>query len=570
MKLTPPAGAAFLGSFLWGCSTESPAESPAATPLDTLVVAVAKDASDLLSPLAASSFELAVLDLIGARPLDPQFRCELKFNAELAESWQWSADGLTLELQLRDDLRWEDGTPVTAADLALASSIANDKEVGSSRGDTLGLLDPVARPEVIDAHHVQYRVRTPGDPTALVATAALLQVVPNHILGLPGQNRSGLRSHPLNTTTPLSSGPWRVAEWKKGESLVLEPNPGYPSAPSGLRRVIFKVIPEYADRLAAIAGGTVDLVEGIQVADAGALASRAPGLALVRRGYRSMDYVGWNQVNPAELRGVDERADPGRTPAPGPHPLFADVRVRTALTTALDVDRLIADTLTSPSTGEVYAARAFGTITPELCAIRPVIAPLAYSPDEARRLLAEAGWTDSNGDGVVDKAGIDFRFTLLLPAGSPRREQAATLMQAQLRAVGVDAQLESLDSTALLRRLVAGEFDAVYSGWTSGLQPDPRGTFSKGGELNFTSFSDAESERLLRAAASETDPARASELWGDFEKRVYSQQPYSFLYWVDEIVAVDGRFQNTRIDLVSSWNDLSAWTVPANRVRYPE
>lgn len=191
-----------------------------------------------------------------------------------------------------------------------------------------------------------------------------------------------------------------------------------------------------------------------------------------------------------------------------------------------------------------------------------------HSTDEAKRLLGEAGWEDSNGDGVVDKAGVEFRFTLLLPAGSPRRDAAAALIQTQLRAAGVDAHLETLDSAALLRRMVAGDFDAVYSGWTSGLAPDPGNTFAKGRELNFTSFSDPEMEALFAVATAEPDPVKANERWAEAERRVYAQQPYSFLFWVDEIVAVDGRFENTRIDLVSAWNDLGEWTVPANRVRY--
>lgn len=568
MRLTHAAAAGLLGSLVLGCGPEPTVGAAPPPALDTLVVGVAKDATDLLSPLAASSFELALLDLIAARPLDPHFRCEQKFNAELAESWQWSTDGLTLDVRLRDDLRWEDGTPVTAADLALASTLANTAEVGSRRGDREGLMEPAARPEVINPRNVRYRFRTRGAPSVMLEAAATLQVVPSHLLGLPGQEGSALRRHPLNAATPLASGPWRVAKWEKDVEIVLEPNPGFPKAPTGLRRVVFKVIPDYAARLAALQGGTIDLLEGVQVSDADTLAAAAPGIRLARRGYRSMDYVGWNQVDPASRREA-ERLPAGSAPADAaPHPLFADVRVRTALTTALDIDKLMADTLTSSRTGEVYATRATGTITPELCGIRPEITPIVHSTDEAKRLLGEAGWEDSNGDGVVDKAGVEFRFTLLLPAGSPRRDAAAALIQTQLRAAGVDAQLETLDSAALLRRMVAGDFDAVYSGWTSGLAPDPGNTFAKGRELNFTSFSDPEMEALFAVATAEPDPVKANERWAEAERRVYAQQPYSFLFWVDEIVAVDGRFENTRIDLVSAWNDLGEWTVPANRVRY--
>ncbi len=546
---------------LAACLEEGPPVTQAEPTLDTLVVAIPTDATHLLSPLATSSFEASVLDLIGARPLDADFSCELKFEAELAKSWQWSTDGLELDLLLRSDFRWEDGTPVTASDLALAAALANDPEVASPRADAHSRLDPKARPEVVHAHHVRYRFLERGNQASMVASVALLQVVPNHLLGLQGMNRSVLRSHPLNTTAPLSSGRWKVASWEKGRSLVLEPNPEYPGPAPGLRKVVFNVVPDYAARLAAIEGGTADLMEGVQVADADALLTKAPGMRLVRRGYRAVDYIGWNQVEPP---------DEAKTAGPVPHRLFGDLRVRSALTAAIDVDRLIAESLTSAATGEVYAKRSVGTITPELCALQSVVQPIPFGTGEAKRGLAEAGWSDSNGDGVVDREGVDFRFSLLMPAGSPRREVAAGLILAQLREVGVDARLEVIDPAALVQRLLAHDFDAVYTGWSSGLQADSQRAWAAGSDLNFTSFADPEAERLLQAATAEPDTAKANELWSAFEARVYSQQPYTFLFWVDEIVAVHGRFEGAGTDLISPWHDLAAWKVPADRVRYLE
>jgi peptide/nickel transport system substrate-binding protein len=570
MPLAAALGAALASLFLLGCVDETTPVVRPATALDTLVVAVPADAHELLAPLATSAFESGILDLIGARPLDADFSCGLKFSAELARSWQWSGDGLELDLELRDDLAWEDGTPVSAKDLALSTDFATDPKVASPRAEAFARLDPRARPLILDDHHVRYRFLERGSPAVMVGTATLLQVVPSHLLAEAGLSRASLRDHPQNRTAPLASGRWHVARREPGRTLVLEPNPGFPGNRPGLRRVIFNVIPDYRDRLGALGSGAADLVEGIQVADADALLAAAPNLRLARRGYRSMDYIGWNQVEPP---GASARADTGsrgRPNGPTAHRLFGDVRVREALTAAIDVDALIAATLTRPGTGEVFGQRAVGTLTPEFCDIESTVARIAFSPDAARAALAEAGWTDSNGDGVVDRNGVDFRFPLLVPSGSPRREAAGAMIQAQLRAVGVDAQVELLDPSILVARMVAGGFDAAMNGWSSGLWPDARGPWERDSELNFTSFADEEAERLLRSATSEPDPALAAIRWAEFEARVYSQQPYTFLYWVDEIVAVDRRFENTRIDMVSPWHRLADWTVPESAAKYRE
>jgi peptide/nickel transport system substrate-binding protein len=565
MRLPPPAGVAFGVTLVSACTAEGPPDRPPAAPLDTLVVAVPADAHDLLSPLAQTSFDQELLDLIGARPLDADFACELKFRPELARSWQWSADGLQLDLTLRDDFVWEDGTPVTASDLALAGEFAADPVVASPRADGFQLLDPKARPEVVDAHHVRYRFIERANPSVMTATATLLQVVPRHLLGVGGLNRSALRDHPLNATAPMASGRWRVERWERGKALHLVPNPVYPDPPPGLRRVSFRVLPEYADRVAALRAGAVDLVEGITVADADELASA--GFRIARRGYRAMDFIGWNQVDPVSLRAP---VDPRRPAPPAPHPLFADPRVREALTSAIDIDALIAETLTSRTRGERFAERAVGTITPELCDMRPAITPLAFSPDRARALLAEAGWSDTNGDGVVDREGVPFRFSLLLPGGSPRRESAAAMVQAGLQAVGVDAQIEVIDPGVLVQRLLVRDFDAVYTGWTSALWPDARSTWGADGAYNITSFRDTEAEALLEAATSESDAAQAALRWQAFQSRVYGQQPYTFLFWVDEVIAIDSRFENARVGLASPWQELDQWTVPPDRVKYAD
>ncbi|MSQ01072.1 MAG: hypothetical protein EXR71_04140 [Myxococcales bacterium] len=567
------SSAALIGLFaLAACGTAVDDAVVDAVParLDTLVVGVKMDPNDLLSPLAQAAFDLSLIDLIGARPLTAEFDCELTFLPDFASSTTWSEDGKSLTLELRQDLAWSDGAPVTPRDLGLLADLVRDPAVGSLRAGNLALLTPES-PVLVDANHLRYDFTARGDRTAMTANTTLLQLVPSHILGDPSFERAALRSHSLNTTSPLSSGRWVMQSWEKGKSVTLEPNPSYPGALPGLARVVFRIIPEYAARLLELQQGGIDLMESVQVADADALIREHPEIKLHTRGYRSQDYVGWNSIDPvawkAELE-AGKRPDPAGMPL---HPLFADPDVRRALSTAVDVDRIIADALTSKASGKAYAIRSVSTITPELCATRENgITPLKYDAESSRATLAREGWTDTNGDGVVDRNGVPFRFTVIMPLGSARHLLVSAILQEQWKAIGVDAQFEAIAGGAMGERLRRRDFDAAFTGWSAGLWVDPSTVLGRASESNFFSYQNPKAQALIDQGVRETSPARATEIWNEFQRIVYDDQPYTFLYWLDEIVAVNGRFENTEIGLVSPYNNLERWTVAPEKVKYKQ
>jgi len=290
------------------------------------------------------------------------------------------------------------------------------------------------------------------------------------------------------------------------------------------------------------------VVRDVLVEDVDRLARTHPEITLRRRGWRTLEYVGWNLVDP----------------------LFADPVVRRALTTAVDRGRMVDQLLTSKVTGERYGRPAVGTITPALCGLHADdIEPVPFDPPAARAALAAAGWSDSDGDGVVDRRGRSFRFHLLLPSGTPRREAVATLVQSDLRAVGVEVVLEPVPPAAFQSRLRARDFQAVLGAWAASLQVDPSDTWHSGPDhpFNFVSYANSEVDALLDAAPSELDPVRSAAAWKRFQALVYADQPYTFLYWADEVVAVHGRFRDARVDLASPWGRLEHWWVPAEEVR---
>lgn len=489
------------------------------------------------------------------------FDCALKFKPALAEEWRFSEDGRTLRVQLRKDVTWADGTPVTAEDVAFSWELLGDPKVRSPRADLLGRL--VGPPEVVDPRTLAFTFAAAYDRAAMLALVASVGAAPKHLLGGRGVDRSSLRGHPLNVQSPVGNGPWKLVSREKGARLVLEPNERF-TGPDDFRphldRVVLQVIPAYADRVAALKAGAVDLVEGVNVQDADALAAEHPEIALQRRGWRAVEYVAWNAIDPADWKAKSGESAGARAADARPHRLFADREVRRALAMAIDTDTLIRTLLTSATTGEVYGRPAVGTITPALCGVHnDAIQRLPYAPEDAKDRLAELGWTDSNHDGWLDKDGEAFRFTLVTNAAWPRRTAAAQLVKEQLAKIGVDVAIEQIEPVPFYERLRARDFDAALSSWSASLYADPSPIWGEDSEFNFTSYRNPRVAELLARGLAEPNDDAAAATWKELQAAIYEDQPYAFLYWADDVVAVRSTFEDATIDVLGGWRDLHRW-----------
>jgi peptide/nickel transport system substrate-binding protein len=564
-----------LALLLVGCPPDpQPTTSPETPgqPADTLVVAWADDVESLISVLPQTSADGEVTWLINPIVADVGFDCGLSYHPFAAESWSFSEDGLTLDVTLRDGLQWSDGQPVTARDVAFTYGLAADPAVGSPRAAFLEHMDPEGAPRVLDDHHLQFVFQRSYDPATMLAHAFGLELLPEH--ALRDADRAALKGHPFNQS-PLVYGPWRVASREPGQTVVLEPNPAFTGPDEWkprLRRVILKVLPEPATRLLELKAGTVDMVTGLEVEDARRLAEEHPEIQLLRRGWRAMEYIGWNGIDGDAYQGLLAAAPEGERPQPataGPHPILGDPAVRRALTQAIDIDRAMAELL---GAGEhTNGKRAVGTVSPALCQHHASdLEPLPYDPDAARAALAQAGWADSDGDGVLDRDGQRLTLELMVSSGNPRRERIALLAQDALRQVGVQLEISTLDFNAYVDRAVRKDFDALVGGWSADLFVDPTTQWHSGPEhvYNFVSYENPEVDALIARGLSEPDPALAAPTWRALQGEIYRDQPYTFLWWVDEIVAVDGRFQDVAVHPSSPLYHLHEWWVPADRVKY--
>ena len=547
-----------------GCSGSSTTETPVVTDgpqrQDMLVIAWQSDIGQLTPVVSESAADGYIESSIYYPLIDSGFDCSLKKLPGIATEWSWNEDGTVLSMTLRDDVTFSDGHPLTADDVAFTYELIADPIVASPRISYVERMVVGKAPLVIDPTHIEWHFTQAYDRDTQMAHASAVGIVPRHILGTA--DRASLRGHEFSRD-PLSSGPWKLALHEPNTRIVLEPNENFTGAEEDrprLKRIVFQILPEYNTRLLKLESGEVDLMEAILVADADALRRDHPEIRLVQRGYRSNDYVAWNQQNP----------------------LFQDVRVRRALAHGTNIQDMIGKLLTSED-GTAYARPSIGTITPELCGVHnDDIVPLSFDQAESRRLFAEAGWTDTDGDGFLDKDGQRFEFTLTTNTGNKRRAQASVFIQAHLADVGVKVNIEQLEANTFFENLRLKQYEAALAGWSAGLFVDPStiwhsDTICAEGqedctpqkyEFNFVGYNNPRADELMDLGLATPIPSEAAPIWQELQQVIYDDQPYMFLWWQNEIVGVHERFENAQIDVLSPYGHLEHWSVPDDKVKY--
>jgi peptide/nickel transport system substrate-binding protein len=189
--------------------------------------------------------------------------------------------------------------------------------------------------------------------------------------------------------------------------------------------------------------------------------------------------------------------------------------------------------------------------------------PLPFDPAQARALLAKAGWRD--GDGALERNGRSFEFDLLTPAGNNLRRDMALLIQADLARIGVRCRPREVEPAALLALLDTGDFDASLTAYTEGTKVELAGVWatpsSEGGSYNFAGYSNPEVDRLIAEADAAADFRAAKPILDRIQELIVADQPVTFLYESDKLVAVNRRIRGARINSSSVFFNADEWTV---------
>jgi peptide/nickel transport system substrate-binding protein len=292
-------------------------------------------------------------------------------------------------------------------------------------------------------------------------------------------------------------------------------------------------VPDPASLVEQLLAGGFDFYDGLTPLDAERVA-RTPGLRLLEYDARQFDYLAWN------LR----------------RPPFDDARVRRALTLAIDRQALV-DALFRGR-----ARVAVGPIPVAFWARDRTLEPWPYDPERARALLAECGFADRDGDGVVERGGRPFRFELSTNSGNRTRADALVLVQEQLARVGVVAEPRTYEIHALTERNRAGDFDATISGWavdtTLDLRPYFHSREARADGWNFTGFASSELDALLdETRRVELDATRP--LFARVQRILHEEQPYTFLWEPRRLAAVREGIEGVEPTPLSALGGLPGW-----------
>ena len=454
---------------------------------------------------------------------------DLTMGPSIASSWQLAPDSLSIAYQLRPWV-WEDGQSLTAYDVAASFSLFKDERVASP---LRGFFSQVLRAVPLDSATIRYEFERPIGSPLVRTTHAIL---PAHLITRldPGQ----VRTWPLNSK-PLSSGPFRLERWDRKRQLTLVANDNYPGVHARLERVILRVIPEESARVIALETGEVDFLCPLPRTAARRLKSSGKVRVEMVHG-RIFYYLVWNFQ---------------RT-------LFSDLRVRKALSLALDRERMIETLLLG------YGMPANSPIPPVMWNHHEGLAPDRRDLGLARRLLAEAGWRDEDGDGILEKDGRPFRFEILLRHGDPVREDGVMIMRENLLEVGVVIEPRTMEHAGCLAKLRGSDFEAYFGQFNANLFGDPSGLIRSTAhdEFNFGGYANQQVDALLDQALAQTDREEALPYWLRLQEVLHEDPPAAILFYPETLVGISDRLQDVRPHLLSPLNNLAEWWIkPADR-----
>lgn len=412
--------------------------------------------------------------------------------------------GMDVTWRLRPGVRWHDGVPFTSADVKFTVDAINGPAYNPESTDGFDRISGVDTPDPLTAV-VHYRERY-----APYALQFIRGALPKHVL----EGRDIDRATDYNRA-PLGTGPYRVAEWKTGEYILLERVPHYwrgDSLPQ-IRRLLFRFVPNTTTRINQLRAGEVHIVALVPWDRARDLAG-TPGLSLRRTAGNAYEHVTLNERKVAAFR---------------------DVRVRQALTMAVDRESLVRTLL------DGLAPVAHGPVQPVSWAYTDSIRHYAFDPVHARALLDSAGWRTGAG-GVRERNGARLAFTLMTQAAFVVRENVAQVLQRQWHDVGADVSIALVDGTAISSKWFDGQFDAMLHWWQMSADPDLVLFFAAdrtppaGRNINF--FEDAALTKLLYAGDREVDPAKRRPLLVEAQRRISELAPEIPLYNVTRLDAV--------------------------------
>lgn len=490
-----------------------------------------------------------------------------------------SPDNLSYTFTINENAKFSDGKPVTAADVVFTLKLIKIPFVDAAA--TRNYFEMVDKAEVVDGDQRKVKFTLIKPNWRGIYTLGLFSILPKHILdpnnvtdkfqweefkdmnaarnnGAMQKFADFINSQEVSRDAKylVGSGPYMFEKWDTGAGVTIVRNPNYwgkTFAPNYPQKIIFKTIQDNSAALVAAKNKEVDAMAVIKPSDFYKDLENPDQFNLMKaRPFEpAYTYLAWNELNP----------------------LFKDKKVRLALAHLVDRKTIIEKVMFGdgvPIQSHIFYKdkKLLNTDLPEI----------QFDPEKGKKLLEEAGWKDSDGDGVLDKVidgkKKDFKFTFLSNT-NPVRKQILLVIVDALKKVGIQAEVQELEWSVYLDKTKKHEFEATYSAWTSPTTPsDPyqiwHSTQSEGEGSNYISFKNKINDSLVEAYRNEMDESKRIALIKVWQKLIYDEQPYTFLWSPRARYIYDKRFKNTRWYNIQPSPSYNEWWVPTGSQKYTQ
>ncbi|MBI3267586.1 MAG: hypothetical protein HYZ53_01085 [Planctomycetes bacterium] len=465
----------------------------------------------------------------------------------LAERWEVSDDHLTYTFHLRKDVRFHDGRPMTAEDVVFSFNALMNPEVQC--GNLRNYYLDVKEAKKLDDFTVQFLCSKPY--FQMLDFLGGFAVLPKHVFAFTKGEEFNTHK---NNRAPIGTGAYKFLHWKSPDEIAIVRNEDFWGEKAHLQRIVFKFIPDGTVAFQVLLQGSADRMNLLPDQWQNQTDTDKFKGSFAKQKYLvpSYTYLGWNQARP----------------------FFKDKRVRQALTMLVDRQKMVDKIffgLAEVATGPFFLKTA---------ANDAAIKPWPFDPERAEKLLEEAGWTDTDGDGVLDKDGVAFRFELNLPAKSVVGEKIATVVKEQFRKSGIDVTIKPAEWAVFIENLNAKRFDACFLSWSMGYRQDPYQIWhSSQADVDHGSnrieFRNKEVDDIIEKARLEFDEDKRNAMYRRLHGILHDEQPYTFLLSQYDLLAVHQRFRNVGVfDFyrygVKEYEPGNSWWVPSAVQKYKE
>jgi peptide/nickel transport system substrate-binding protein len=436
---------------------------------------------------------------------------EGKIVPQLAYSWEYAEDFRAITFYLRKDVKWSDGADFTAEDVAFTFDLIKNPEVGSPLAASVRFIDSV---KVINPYKICfYFSRVYADELL----DAGLRPLPKHIL----KDVTDIRNADFNRS-PIGNGPYVLESWERGQKMILAANENFYRGEPPLEKVHFWFASGEEALAVEMLEGNIDIVTDVSPSLYERIKDNEDIDLIIKPG-NTYTYIGWNLSRP----------------------LFGDLKMRRALTAAIDRERLVNEVILD------LADIAKGPIPPTSWAFDEELGTHAFDPEQARQLLDELGWKLPRNRNVRRKDREQLRFILITNKENPIRIAIANFVAANLAEVGIQVTTEFLDTPTFIARLIEGDFDAFILGWSVKDRIDPTMVWNSDpekGKFNLVSYRNSRVDSMIDMGLLTLDRRETKKIWAEFQRIIAEEIPNTFLFYPKEISAANRRVKGIEED----------------------